>query len=759
VIGQTLAHYRITATLGVGGMGEVYRATDTKLGRDVALKVLPAEMASSPERLERFRREARAVAGLNHTHIVTIYSVEEAGGVHFLTMELVEGQSLDRLIPESGLPVARILAIATALVEALAAAHEKGIVHRDLKPANVMVTSDGRVKVLDFGLAKVAGSADEASTDSEAPTEMRTREGVVIGTMPYMSPEQVQGRAVDRRSDIFSLGVILYEMATGQRPFQGRSAAEIAAAILRDTPVSLDEIRPGLPGELGSIVHRCLKREAKDRPPAVRLRDELRTLQRRMESGESQAAVRPASRASAAAATDSGPSVAVLPFQNLSADPENEYFSEGLAEEILNALSQIEGLRVAARTSSFSFKGKATDIGEIGARLRVANVLEGSVRRAGNRVRVTVQLVDAANGFHLWSERYDRQMEDIFDVQDEIARAITERLKVTLGEGIRRSTKNLEAYELYLKGRHHWHQRSPATLRVAIQSFRQAIELDPGYALAYAGLADCYGILRVYGWISAQDGQPPAHAAMTQALTLAPSLWEVNFSRAFYAFYFEPAWREAGPHFEKAIAINPRSPLAQAYYGIFLATAKREEDTITHTTLACRLDPLSPFIHGLASLALHLLGRFEEADRTSQQALELQPDYLLGLWPRGMALSALGRSEEAIAALERAATLSRAPIFVGMLGLAYARGGRLDDATVLLRELEDRGSRGEYVPAFSTLSIHVGLDDVEAVRRGLSTALAEATPPMSLSATSGQFLQAFRRDPEIDRLLFDLYGW
>jgi TolB-like protein/Tfp pilus assembly protein PilF len=452
------------------------------------------------------------------------------------------------------------------------------------------------------------------------------------------------------------------------------------------------------------------------------------------------------------------PSIAVLPFTNLSADKENDYFSDGLAEEILNALSQVEDLRVAARTSSFSFKGKAVEISEIGAKLNVANVLEGSARRAGNRVRVTVQLVDVRNGFHLWSERYDRQMEDLFDLQDEIARAITERLKVSLSGGVKRSTENPEAYELYLKGRHYWHQRSPATVRLATQCFEEAIKLDPRYALAYAGLADCYGILRAFGWLPPKDAGPPAHAAVTQAMALAPSLWEVNFSRGFYACYFECAWRDAEPYFQKAILINPRSSLARAYYGLFLATDGRAEEAVAQTTVACQADALSPFIHGLTSLALYALARFDEAERMAHHVLELQPGYLLGLYAHGMALCGLGRNEEAIECLERAVTASRAPNFVGLLGLAYARGGRLDDATRLLHELEDRSSRGEYVPTIALLHINVGQGDLPAIRGALSKALAEGTPPFVFRPTSGPFLEAYRSDPEVNRLLLELYG-
>jgi tetratricopeptide (TPR) repeat protein len=312
---------------------------------------------------------------------------------------------------------------------------------------------------------------------------------------------------------------------------------------------------------------------------------------------------------------------------------------------------------------------------------------------------------------------------------------------------------------LYLKGRHYWHQRSPSTLRFAIQCFEQAIDFDPRYALTYAGLSDCYGILRFYGWISAEEARPPARAAMEQAMSLAPSLWEVSFSRAFYAYYFEKNWREAEPHFQKAIAINPRSSLAQIYYGLFLTALGRVEDALALAQLACDLDPLSSFIHSLASATCSTVGRLDEAERAAQRALELQPGALFGLWIHGLALTGLARHEEAVEALERAAALSRAPIFVGLMGMVSARAGRREDALRLVRELQDRGSRGEYVPAFALLAIHVGLGDVPEIRRTLSRALAEATPPLTLRVTAGQFLESFRSDPEINRMLLELYGW
>jgi len=517
------------------------------------------------------------------------------------------------------------------------------------------------------------------------------------------------------------------------------------SAVLRDTPPVVTQVRPELPAELARVIRRCVEKEPLHRWQTARdVANELHDLeQSRRHPAQSQP----------------GPSVAVMPFQNLSPDPENEYFSDGLAEEILNALSQVEGLTVAARASSFYFKGKSTEMSEIANRLRVANVLQGSVRRAGNRVRVTVQLVDLKNGFQLWSERYDRQMEDIFEIQDDIARAIAERFKVTLGSGARRSTANVEAYELYLKGRHLWHQRSPATLRAAIKSFEQAIQIDPEYALAYSGLADSHGILQFYGWMPPEEGRKPAHDAMMRAVSLAPDLWEVHFSRGFYSVYFERMWQDSGPHFKKALKINPRSSLAHAYYGLFLLTAGRSEEAVPYGARACELDPLSPVIHCVTTPICLNTGRYQEAERRASNALEMQPDYLFALWVRSLALSGLGRHEEAIASMERAVMLSRAPIFAGVLGLIYARAGRREDAARLLHEIEDRGSRGEYIPSFSKVTICVGLGDLAGIRSSLTEVIAAGTSSVPIRVMCGNYLEEFRTDPEIKRLHFELFGW
>jgi TolB-like protein len=465
-------------------------------------------------------------------------------------------------------------------------------------------------------------------------------------------------------------------------------------------------------------------------------------------------------RGAGSASRASEKSIAVLPFTNLSAEKDSEYFSEGLAEEILNALSQVEELSVAARSSSFSFKGKATDAGEIARRLHVAHVLEGSVRRAGERLRITVQLIDARNGFQLWSERYDRKMEDIFEIQEEIARAIAERLRVTLAAGIRRGTENLEAYELYLRGRHYWHERSPATLRMAIQYFEQGIAIDPGYALAYAGLADCYGILNFYGWLPASVAQPKAQAAMARAIALGSSLWECNFSQGFYLFYFDQAWREAESHFRKALSLNPRSSLACTYYGLWLANAGRDQESVEFLSRACELDPLSPLAHGLNAAGLCALRRFDAAERAALHALDLQPAYGLASWWLGVAYYGQRRYAEGVQTLEQVVALSRAPIFVGLLGLGYGYAGRVEDARGLLRELEDRGSRGEHIPIWAPLAIQIGLTDIPAIRLGLRAVAARPAEQYTVRAILGCFLtETLRMDPEVDRAHRDLFGW
>jgi non-specific serine/threonine protein kinase len=436
--GKTISHYHILEKLGSGGMGVVYKAEDTKLLRHVALKFLPEESSRDRQALERFEREARATAALNHPHICTIYEVGEHEGYPFIAMELLEGRTLKHHIAQQPLEIADFLDLAIQMADALDAAHSKGIVHRDIKPTNILVTVRGQAKILDFGLAKTTNGAVLGVTGHS-----ETLAGVVRGTLPYMSPEQLQGRPVDHRTDLFSLGVVMYEMGTGQRPFHGETSFDLASSILRDWPRPLAQHRADLPAGLDRILERCLAKNPNGRYLSAReLREALDHLRREMPSDSQRVSV-------SAAAPDK--SVAVLPFANLSMDPENEFFADGITEEIVNVLGRIEHLRVAASTSAFTFIGKYADLRVIGERLNVKTILEGSVRRAGNRIRITARLINVADGYHLWSERYDREMKDIFEIQDGIALAIADRLKVTLGEGgqeplVKAVTKDLEAY-------------------------------------------------------------------------------------------------------------------------------------------------------------------------------------------------------------------------------------------------------------------------------------------------------------------------
>jgi serine/threonine protein kinase len=733
-------------------MGEVYRARDTRLGRDVAIKVLPDDVASDGNRLARFEREARTVAALNHPNIVVLFSVEDVNETRFLTMELVEGESLDRHVPADGLPLTRVVDLGMAIADALGAAHEKGVVHRDLKPANVMLTREGRVKVLDFGLAKLATSDSPLdATQAITATGPLSNEGRLIGTVPYMAPEQLRGETVDARSDLFAFGIVLYELATGRRPFSGSTVADLTSSILRDPPQPIATGRPELSGELERIVERCLEKNPRDRfQTALDLHNDLRAFRRKLDRGSSP-------EPSAKAALPPAASIAVLPFVNRSQSADDEYFSDGLSEDLINALSAARGIQVASRTSAFRFRSSKLDIRDIGAQLNVACVLEGSVRRSGETLRVTAQLVNVASGFQLWSERYDREMTDVFRIQDQIVTSIAEALVPALTgkarPSVRRGTENIEAYELYLKGRHYWHQRSPATVRVAIQSFERAIGLDEGYALAYCGLADCYGILRVYGWTRREENQAVAEAAVAQAMALDPTLAEANFSKGFYDFYFERNWRSAGPLFAKSRELNPRSSLIYAYSGLFATMERNNEEAVRFVERSRELDPLSPFIHALSSCAYYIMGRFEDAESSARRALELQPDYLFALWTHGLALCALRQFDAGIVDLQRSMALSRAPFFTGTCGFGLARAGREDEARQLLAELEERASRGEFVPAHARLSILVGLRELPAIRRELAIALDEVTPPFSLWVTAGVFLDAYRADPEVSRLL------
>jgi serine/threonine-protein kinase len=678
--GTRLGRYTISATLGRGGMGTVYRATDSALGRDVALKVLPPDVAADPDRLERFRREARALAALNHPHIVTIYSVEQEGDVHFLTMELVAGRALDQVIASQPLPIDQARKVARAVADALTAAHDKGIIHRDLKPANVVVGDSGTTKVLDFGLSKITATAPEGVAASA--THLGTAIGYVLGTPAYMSPEQVSSADVDERSDIFSLGVLLYEMLTGVRPFSGPSPAELTSSILRDSPKPVTDLRQTTPVELARVIARCLEKN-----PASRFAS-MADLRQALDAD------------STASPATAGPSIAVLPFTNVGGDPDGEFFSDGLAEEILNALSQIDGLRVAARSSSFSFKGQRADVGSIASKLHVATVLDGSVRRAGSRIRVTAQLVDATNGFQLWSERYDRELADVFDLQDEIAHAIAAKLKVTLTGGqadrlVKTLTTDVEAYEQYLRGRALIAMRGTHVLE-GMECLKQAVERDANFAAAWAGLADAYTVNGYWGHAAPADSLAKAMTAARRAVRLDPQSGEAHCALAAAQLFWERDYQASGASYTRGLELNPNQTQGRCWYGLFWYhwIGGHTREGVAEVRRAFAADPLSPYTASVMALSLASGGESAEGVRYGRLAVERAPEALLSHWSLGMALQWDGRLEEAIARLEVSVNLvNRSAFSLSYLAGAYALAGRAVDARAVYQELQDKRAR------------------------------------------------------------------
>jgi serine/threonine-protein kinase len=698
VIGRRLGTYEVLSLLGVGGMGEVYRARDAKLNRDVALKILPEAFARDADRLARFRREAQAVATLNHPHIVTIFSIEEHDDVPFMTMELIEGRTLDQGIPASGLSLARFFDIAVALADALSAAHRKHIIHRDLKPTNVMVTDDGHVKVLDFGLARVV-DADAVRLEEEV-TYLGTKEGTIIGTMPYMSPEQIEAKPLDHRTDLFSLGVVLYELATGERPFRGDSSPALMSSILKDHPEPAGERRSDLPGGVSRLISQCLEKHRRERiQTANEVLVELKAQRRAWESGAA------AIRDIAPPAVERAASIAVLAFTDMSAAKDQDWFCDGIAEEILNALTPLRGLRVAARTSAFSFKGKGDDLRTIGEKLNVTTVLEGSVRRAGDRVRITVRLSEVATGFQLWSERYDRELKDIFDVQDEIAKAIAERLRVTLVGGkddrlVEQATPNIEAYQLYLKGRALVDRRG-ANVPTGLDLLRRAVELDPGYALAWAGVADALTVLAYSGAARGAESKPEAMAAARRSIELDPTSAVGHTALACATLLYENNRAMAKREFERALELSPSYGMGRCWFANFYFNwaCGDFEHGIAEARRALDSDPLSAYITMTLGVSLFTAGRLDEAIETCRRATQLDPESFVARWALGIALGMAGRFEEAVSTLEAAATMSgrHSLALVGLAGV-LGRAGKRTEALVLHRELMDRAPRG-YVSA------------------------------------------------------------
>ena len=692
MIGKTLTHYRILDQLGAGGMGEVYRAEDTRLKRQVALKVLPSEMAENPERLRRFQREAELVASLSHPGIVTIYSVEEADGIHFLTMELVSGKTLGDVVPPGGMEVDAFLDLAVPLAQALAAAHDKGVTHRDLKPANVMVTPEGQVKVLDFGLAKLRISPDD-NDETLMPTEALTQEGLIMGTIPYMAPEQLEGRLVDHRCDIFSMGILLHEMVTGERPFKGESSASLISAILRDSPRSVSEARSDVPRQLDRVLQRCLQKDPERRYQTAKdLRNDLEELPSELtRSGRG------------SAGGSELRSVAVLPLKDMSPQRDQDYFCEGIAEDIINALSKVGNLRVASRMAAFQIVDKTTDPGEIGERLSVETVLSGSVRKAGNRVRISAELVNVNDSAQLWSERYDRELEDVFEVQDEISENIVKALQVTLSPKEKKAIQrqqapmNMQAYEYYLRGRGLHHRGTKKTHDRALRMFDRAIEIDPGFASAYAGKADLTAYAYMY-FGKHDDDLKLADEASKKALELAPELAEAHVSRG-NALSLQEKYAEAEKAFETAIQLDPKLFEAHYFYGRCCWQQSKLEEAAEHFKQANEVRPEDFQSVILLSSVLNSLGETEKvrechlrAIQLVEKHLELNPGDARALYLGGGALIGVDRIDEGLEWAARAVEID--PHDTGILynvACTYSLAGRIEEAIDYLEKAVAEG--------------------------------------------------------------------
>ncbi|HEV7572176.1 MAG TPA: protein kinase [Thermoanaerobaculia bacterium] len=748
MIGELLGHYRIKSALGAGGMGEVFRATDTTLGREVALKVLPAEMASNPERLERFKREAKALAALDHPAVVGVYSVEESNGIHFLTMQLVEGETIEKLIVRGGLKVSLIFDIASSLADALVAAHAKGIIHRDLKPANLMLTREHRLKVLDFGLAKIASSGAEGESDPDLPTDMKTRNGVVMGTMPYMSPEQVRGESVDARTDIFSCGVILYELATGSRPFQGRSAPELASAILRDTPRPAAELRAGLPPGLLRIIDRCLQKKPEDRFTANELRDAMRGLNAPATASPSEAA-KPVARLRRLApialviallavasiwfvqhrhtAASTEMTLAVLPIQILGGDSSAEYLADGVTTELSGALKKIPGLQVAGDLSTFRFKGTRTDPADIARQLGVAMLLTGKLQHGTDRIRLQMQL-SSADGKLLWSNQFDRANRDNFAMQDEITSAIASEMRLVLSPktlAVARAgrTENPEAHDFYMRGQFEKNKVSPQGLANALNYFQKALELDPNYAQAHAGVAFVYD-MQADVYAPSHEYHMLALAAARRAVESDPTLAEGHLLLGYEMA--AGLWDFPGGRVEmdRALAIEPNSPDALFMIGIFSALSGDRTRSVEIADRLIKVDPLSPLASHLRAEALLWASRYEEALAQSRKASKLDPSIVLLDSVQGTALRELGRLDEALAAFHDFQKIFEQPSFG--LAVTYDRMGRRSDALAVIHALEERERKQWVDPNFIAFA-YAGIGDRDRAMEWLEKAYQRKT--------------------------------
>ena len=796
------AAYAVERELGAGGMSRVFVAQETALGRKVVVKVLPPELAGGID-VERFHREVQLAAQLRHPHIVPLLTAGEGRGLLYYTMPYVEGASLRTYLDRQGeLPVGEAVKLLREVTDALCYAHRRGVVHRDIKPENILL-EDGHALVTDFGIAK-------ALTARLGAGGAMTSVGLAVGTPTYMAPEQAAADPhVDHRADLYALGVVAYEVLTGDPPFRGHTAQQLVGAHLTQIPEPVAQYRSSIPGTLAALVMRLLEKRPADRPqsaeevlheldamavaasggtvaahpaePAVQpMTVRRRPLGHRVALylglaallglvayaglagiADRQVGRKPPSSAegstSVQASAGTPTSIAVLPFVNMSAERENEYFSDGMTEELINALSKVEGLRVAARTSAFAFKGKEADVREVGEKLRVATVLAGSVRRAGTRLRVTAQLMDAKQGVQLWSETYDRELADVFAVQDELSRAIVGALRVTLaGEQdeplVSRPTESLEAYHLYLQGRYSWNQRTEAGLKQAVRYFERAITMDSDYAQAYAGLADAYVLLPERGPTRPAEVYPKAEAAALRALALDSTLAEAHTSLGYVLEVKEWEWQGAEQAFRRAIALNPSYATAHHWYGECLSVTGRPDEALAELERALSLDPLSPQIRAQTGLQLYRMRRYDAAIARLRNTLDLHPRSAQAHDWLGRTYLLKGMHAEAITEMEAAVNLAaRGSWELATLAYVYAVTDRREKAHGIRVELEER-SRHQYVSPLAFARIFTGLGEKDKAFAWLDKAV-DAHDPNLLFGVFDQLWDPLRSDPRYTQVL------
>jgi eukaryotic-like serine/threonine-protein kinase len=773
-VGTKLGPYVIRSQIGEGGMGEVYLAEDTRLDRRVALKILPKEFAEDKQRMSRFVREAKSVSALNHPNIITIYEIGESEGTHFIATEFIDGKTLNDYAKANPIDYKSLLEIAIQIVSALDEAHTAGIVHRDIKPDNVMIRANGLVKILDFGIAKLSAPA---STDKEATTAIQsnTQVGMIIGTPQFMSPEQARGKGVDHQTDIFSFGVVLYQLLSGASPFVGETISDVIAAVLTKEPRALTGVPPGF----AEIIGKTLQKEKRNRYRTAKdlLRD-LREVKQELEFQDKLERTAPnqeqiktqvlqsvatngnqeAERQTYAQSTIPDlKSIAVLPFANMSADADNEYFCDGLAEELLNALAKIEDLRVAARTSAFSFKGKNVEISEMGKALKVNTILEGSVRKSGNRIRIAVQLVSATNGYHLWSERYDREMRDIFDVQDEITLAVVDALKVKLlGEKktaiLKRGTKDTEAFELYLRGLFYYNKRTADDIRKAIGLFEQAIKKDPDYALAHASVAESFNTMTAYPYLSPKEASPQAKASAIKALEIDPTLAEAHTTLATYFATYEWNWTEAEREFKRAIELSPNNTSAHFRYGLqYLAAIGRNEEAIAELERVVEVEPLSLITGANLAAVYTFAGENKRALDQAQKTYDLEPHFLTGRYFLGVSYNANGMYAEAIALSKKhLETEPESQLFLRLVGYAYAKAGRRREAENVIMKFREIAAT-QYVMSYWVANIYAALGNNDKAFAELEKAFAEHDWELHRLKVD-PFMNSLRDDPRFNEM-------